>query len=765
MLKRVKLRSLLILGCVTFFFLVLVFRVFWIQVVNGEEWQTQVQTMIQKDQVIKASRGTITDRNNDVLATDAPAYTVVVNPKIIQEYELEDEVVARLHTLLNKPESEIEQHVRSKKEDGEYREYREVRQEGWKIEPALARKIDEFNEELKQKHKVLNAVFTVKETKRFYPQNNLAAHVLGYVNKEGNAVTGLEAYYDNELKGTDGKLLYERDRKGVSLPNSDQVYEPAVNGKKLRLTIDDKIQYYIEEAMEEAFAKYNPISMTVIAADPKTMEILGMANLPTYNPNTYGQTKEQKNFINHALQSIYEPGSTFKIVTLAGAVEEKMFNPNAHFVSQRTVIGGFRISDNGRYYGDMSYLAGVKRSSNIAFVNLGFRMLGREKLRHYIDEFGFGSKTGIDLPAEVPSPIKELVYDSEVAAAAYGHGLVQVTPIQQVAAISAIANGGKLMEPHVVKDIIDTETGATQTIQPKVVRQVISEKSAKDVSGYLEQVVADRDIGTGRYAYIDGYRVAGKTGTARKVVNGKYDENKDVVSFIGFAPVDDPKIAVLVVIDEPRVANVGGGTAAAPIFKQIVSQSLQYMGVPKAGSKDEGEKKTSKAFKPFNAPQLTGKTRKDAQNMLLQQGVAYETVGKGSTVVRQYPSPSALMTPGQRIYLLTEDSGDMEIPDLTGVSLRDSLELLTLMKISAKIDGEGYVIRQKEEKQGDKRVLSLLLQPAKETVTGVVPDLPEDTNEETDGKTQEEDADTPGDSTEESGGELESETSGTTSAP
>lgn len=765
MLKRVKLRSLLILGCVTFFFLVLVFRVFWIQVVNGEEWQDQVQTMIQKDQVIKASRGTITDRNNDVLATDAPAYTVVVNPKIIQEYNLEDEVVARLHTLLNKPESEIEQHVRNKKEDGEYREYREVRQEGWKIEPALARKIDEFNEELKQKHKVLNAVFTVKETKRFYPQNNLAAHVLGYVNKEGNAVTGLEAYYDNELKGIDGKLLYERDRKGVSLPNSEQVYEPAVNGKKLRLTIDDKIQYYIEEAMEEAFAKYNPISMTVIAADPKTMEILGMANLPTYDPNTYGQTKDQKNFINHALQSIYEPGSTFKIVTLAGAVEEKMFNPNAHFVSQRTVIGGFRISDNGRYYGDMSYLAGVKRSSNIAFVNLGFRMLGREKLRHYIDEFGFGSKTGIDLPAEVPSPIKELVYDSEVAAAAYGHGLVQVTPIQQVAAISAIANGGKLMEPHVVKDIIDTETGAIQTIQPKVIRQVISEKSAKDVSGYLEQVVADRDIGTGRYAYIDGYRVAGKTGTARKVVNGKYDENKDVVSFIGFAPVDDPKIAVLVVIDEPRVANVGGGTAAAPIFKEIVSQSLQYMGVPKANSKGEGEKKTSKAFKPFNAPQLTGKTRKDAQNMLLQQGVAYETVGKGSTVVRQYPAPSALMTPGQRMYLLTEDSGNMEIPDLTGVSLRDSLELLTLMKISAKIDGEGYVIRQKEEKQGDKRVLSLLLQPAKETVTGVVPELSEDTNEETDGKTQEEDTDAPGDLADESGVELESEASSTTSAP
>ncbi|MEK4056233.1 penicillin-binding transpeptidase domain-containing protein [Paenibacillus sp. FSL F4-0087] len=725
MVKRIKMRTLLIGGCITLFFLVLITRIFFIQVVNGGIWQERAAGLVEREQTIKASRGTITDRNGNILATDAPAYTVSVNPKIINQLGIEDVVTNKLSSLLGKSESEMRALVTAKKQDGTFFQQREVRSEGYKINPDLATKVEEFRKELKDDYKGQNAIVMTQESKRYYPEETLASHLLGYMSRDGKAVNGLEVSYDEQLTGIDGYLNYQNDAKGYKLPDSQDNYLPPQNGSNLKLTIDDTIQYYIEDAMKEAVAQYNPLSMTVIAADPNTMEILGMANWPTFNPNTYAETPDQKNFINHAIQSIYEPGSTFKIVTLAGAVEEKLFDPNATFESKRVYIGGYPISDNGHAYGRISYLEGVKRSSNIAFVNLGYNMLGGERLRHYIDQFGFGKKTGIDLPSESASPIKPLVYKSEIATAAYGHGLVQVTPIQQVAAISAIANGGKLMEPHLVKEIINPNDGTSEVIKPKVVRQVISKESSKLVSGYLEQVVADQTIGTGRNAYIEGYRVAGKTGTARKVVNGEYSKSKDVVSFIGFAPVNNPKIAMLIVIDQPDGSNIGGGTAAAPVFKKIVSQTLQYMGVPKDTVKTTDKKSKTTPVVQAKAPDLSGKTAKQARSQLLNAGIAYETLGQGENVIRQYPVAGAAMNPGQRIYLLTEESSKMKIPDLTGESLRDALEVLSLMKVGVTVKGEGYVVKQTEQVAGEQRTVELVLQTAKAAVTGIADEAPE----------------------------------------
>ncbi|MDR6725404.1 penicillin-binding protein 2B [Paenibacillus amylolyticus] len=726
MVKRIKMRTLLIGGCITLFFLVLVIRIFFIQIVNKDFWTEEASGLIEREQTIKASRGSITDRNGNVLATDAPAYTVSVNPLLINELGIEDEVTSRLSSILGKNESEMRAIVTAKKPDnGGFYAQREVRSEGYKIGPDLQAKVNEFREELQEKYKARNAIVMTQESKRYYPEETLASHLLGYMNRDGKAVNGLEVSYDDVLTGTDGHLNYQKDAKGIKLPGSEDTYLPPKNGKTLKLTIDDTIQYYIEDAMKEAVAKYNPLSMTVIAADPNTMEILGMANWPTFNPNTYGETPDQKNFINHATQSIYEPGSTFKIVTLAGAVEEKLFDPNATFESKRVYIGGYPISDNGHAYGWISYLEGVKRSSNIAFVNLGYNMLGGDRLRHYIDQFGFGKKTGIDLPSESASPIKPLVYKSEIATAAYGHGLVQVTPIQQVAAISAIANGGKLLTPHLVKEIINPNDGTTEVIKPKEVRQVISKESSKLVSGYLEQVVADQTIGTGRNAYIEGYRVAGKTGTARKWDGKEYSKSKDVVSFIGFAPVNNPKIAMLVLIDQPSGANIGGGTAAAPVFKKIVSQTLQYWGIPKETVSTGNSKTKAAPVIQSKAPDLIGKTAKQARSQLLNAGIAYETLGQGENVIRQYPAAGSLMNPGQRIYLLTEESSKMKIPDLKGSSLRDALEVLSLIKVGVTVKGEGFVVKQTEQVSGEQRTVQLVLQTAKAAVTGIADDAPD----------------------------------------
>ncbi|WP_138493223.1 penicillin-binding transpeptidase domain-containing protein [Paenibacillus pinistramenti] len=715
MTRRIKMRTLLIGGLTTLFFIVLMTRVFWIQVVNAGFWQDYAEKEWSKKEVIKAARGTITDRNGETLAVDIPAYTVAVNPRIIDQYKIQADVVEGLHSILGKPEDELLALVNAKDDEGKLYAQREVRLEGWKVDLEVKNKVEELQKKIKEEHHISDSgISFVNETKRYYPQKTLASHILGYMNRDGKPVTGLEAYFNKQLQGQDGELQYETDPKGIEVPEADKMYTPVKNGDNIKLTIDSTIQYYIESAMQKAYDSLKPISMTVIAADPNTMEILGMANMPTFNPNTYWVDAKPENFTNHALTSVYEPGSTFKIVTLAGAVQEGLFNPNETYQSGSIRVPGQTIHDINRSgWGNITFLEGVKRSSNVAFVKLGYEKLGPEKLKDYIEQFGFGQKTGIELPGEL-SGLVNMKYAADYAAASYGHGQLLVTPIQQVAAVSAVANGGKLLEPHLIKSITDPNTGKTSETEPKVVRQVISAESAKEVGSYLEQVVSDQKIGTGRHAYIDGYRVAGKTGTAVKVVNGEYDYSKSVVSFIGYAPVNDPKILVLVVIDQPQNSELGGSTAAAPVFKEIVSKALPYMGVPKTTvTKESADSKASAGVK---APSFTGKALKDATGELIKDGIAYEILGKGSKVVSQFPKEGTQMESGQRIYLLTEDSKTMAVPDLTGESLRDAVEVLSLMGISATAEGEGFVYGQTEttNKDGSRSVKLKLHSPKTE---------------------------------------------------
>ncbi|WP_256702374.1 penicillin-binding transpeptidase domain-containing protein [Paenibacillus sp. P32E] len=699
---------------------------FWLQILDGEYWQNKAASQWAHSATIKAVRGEIEDRNGNVLASDVPAYTVVVNPEVIAEQGIGQEVIDGLHNLLGKPVDELKPLIEAKdNKTGKYLKNREIRNEGWKIDKALKDKVVAFYEELGKKHDIRETgVGYVTEQKRYYPKGTLAAHILGFTDRDGKAIMGLEKYFDKQLKGTDGKLHYQSDGKGVKLPNSKDTYQPVVNGSNIKLTIDSTIQYYIQEAMQKAYDKYKPKSISVIAADPNTMEILGLANMPTFNPNEYWDTNQNAaGFYNHAIKSRYEPGSTFKIVTLAGVVQEKLFNPDDKFQSGQIYIKGYSrpLHDINRVgWGKISFLEGVKRSSNVAFVKLGYEMLGQERLLKYINEFGFNEKTGIDLPGETigivnPDPNKSV----ENATLAYGHGKVLVTPIQQLTAVSAIANGGKLMVPHVVKEITDPNTGKKTITQPEVVRQVISKESARETGGYLEQVVADQVKGTGRHAYIEGYRVAGKTGTAIKVNGTDYDRNKVLSSFIGYAPVNNPKIAVIVIIDEPQGENGGngGGAVAAPVFQEIVSQALPYMGVPKVSTNSADS--TSKTVKSTTAalrstPDLTGKTVQAARQLLIDQGFDFEAVGQGTNVVSQYPEKGTLLAVGQRIYLLSQQGDKPVIPDLRGQSLRDALEVLSLLKVGISVDGEGYVSGQTEGTKNGKTQVTLSLKPMNE---------------------------------------------------
>ncbi|WP_379131529.1 penicillin-binding transpeptidase domain-containing protein [Paenibacillus sp. sgz500958] len=719
----------------------LIGRVFYIQVLKGDFWQAQAADQRAHTSIIKAVRGVISDRNGTVLASDVPAYTVVISPKVIHERGIGEEVVTKLHELLGKPVNELQKLVEAKDKDGNYLENREVRNEGWKIDLELRDKVLAFRDELKKEHDIQETgIGIIQEQKRYYPNDTLAAHILGYTDRDGVAVAGLEALFDEKLKGVNGELDYQSDGKGYKLPDANETYKPVVNGDNLKLTIDRTIQYYIEKAMQKAYAEYQPVSMTVIAADPNTMEILGLANMPTFNPNEY-MNEELSGFYNHAIKSTYEPGSTFKIVTLAGTVQEKLFNPDAKFKSGSIKIKGVKnpLHDINRSgWGEITFLEGVKRSSNVAFVKLGYEMLGKEKLMQYITDFGFGQKTGIDMPGEAQGMV-DPKYEAEFATLAYGHGKVLVTPLQQLVAVSAIANGGKLMKPYVVKEITNPNTGEKTVTKPVVVRQVITKETAKETGGYLEQVVADHTIGTGRNAYIEGYRVAGKTGTAIKVEGKGYVKDKQLVSFIGYAPVNDPKIAVIVIIDEPNV-ELGGGALAAPVFKEIVSQSLQYMGVPKLSEENnedgnKGEESSTKNTAPAlrTTPDLTDKTMKEARALLLNKGFDFEGVGDGPTVTSQYPKAGTVLSSGQRIYLISQNGAGTSIPDLRGESLRDALEILTLLKVGIEVEGEGYVAEQVQGKKDGKTIISLKLKPLNEYGEDIPVEHSEDETETAEG--------------------------------
>lgn len=708
MIKRIKLRTLLIGGCITLFFVLLLGRVFWLQIVEGSFWQAHAESIWSQKKVIPAQRGQITDRNGSILAMNAPAYTVAVNPQVIKQLKLEDEISEGLSKLLNKDTDEIKNLIEKVNPNtGKLYAQVELRNEGWQIDQTLKNKVQAFKEDLEKKYNKRDVgIVFITEQKRYYPKNSLASHVLGYIQRTGEVISGIEASLNDTLKGTDGSLEYKSDGKGIEIPKASEIYTPPKDGENVALTIDSTIQYYIEEAVKEAYNELNPISISVIAANPKTMEILGMANAPTFNPNTYWEA-DPKDFFNHALKSIYEPGSTFKIVTLAGAIQEGFFNPEATYMAGKIRVPGRTIRDSSyNKLGSipLTYRQGVIRSSNVAFIKLGYEMMGPELLKQYVDNFGFGKKTGVELSGEIAGVVAPK-YAADFAAMSYGHGQLLVTPLQQIVAISAVANGGKLMKPHIVKETTNPQTEQVTVTKPEVIRQVITPETAKKTGLMLEEVVSDQKHGTGRHAYIDGYRVAGKTGTAIKVINGQYDHTKQVVSFIGYAPVDDPKIAVIVVIDQPQNSDLGGGTAAAPVFKKIVSQSLQYMGVPK-----RSDKQATKVENTLKVPDLSGLTLKAAKDKLVASGITYATLGKGDKLVSQFPKAGTILQGEQYMYLLTEAGDKIQIPDVKGRSLRDAMEILSALNVTVKSEGIGYVVSQTTTNENGKRVVTLRLE-------------------------------------------------------
>lgn len=633
----VRRRLFIVLLIAAALFAALCVRLGYVQLWMGEQLADKAEDSWRRNIPYAPKRGEIWDRNGVQLAYNISSPTVFAIPAQIKDRQA---AAAALAPILEMSEETLF----NKMKPGTM--LVSLKPGGRKMTLDKAQQIRDM---------AIPGIVVAEDNKRFYPFGSLAAHVLGFAGIENQGLTGVEAKYDKELSGVAGNVSFLSDAAGRQMPNSSDTYIAPKDGLTLQLTIDKQIQSVMERELDQAMTSLQADSIIAIAMDPNNGEILGMASRPTYEPDKYNQVPSEVYNRNLPIWMTYEPGSTFKIITLAAALEEKKVDlKNERFFDPGAVeIGGARLrcwKKGG--HGSQTFLEVVENSCNPGFVTLGNR-LGKEKLFEYIKHFGFGTKTGIDIGGEENGILFKLsqVGPVELATTAFGQG-VSVTPIQQITAVSAAINGGMLYKPHVAKAWINPATGAAvQTIEPEAVRKVISEDTSKQVREALESVVAK---GTGRNAFIDGYRVGGKTGTAQKVINGRYSPNEHIVSFVGFAPADNPQIVIYVAVDNPQGIQFGG-LVAAPIVKNMMEDALSILEVP---AREQQIGKTYKLGETpvVTVPNLVGKTVSDIYEDM-NMNFNLTSAGSGKTVIRQAPAAGARVERGStiRIYLGDED--------------------------------------------------------------------------------------------------------------
>ncbi len=614
--------------------IILIGRVFYIQVFAYNKLSKLANDLWSRNLPITAERGLILDRNGKVLAGNITTTSLVLIPNQIKNKE---QVTADLAKILNVSYDEMKKHVFKNTS------IERVHPEGRRLSFEIADQINALK---------YDGVYLLKESKRNYPNDNLLSHVLGYVGIDNQGLSGLELMYDNYLMGINGSIKYYSDGKGKRLPLSE-VYDEPVNGMDLYLTIDLDIQKAVERELDNVMNKYSPEHALIIVEDPNTGEVLGMASRPNFNPNNYQTYSVETINRNLPIWMTYEPGSTFKIITLAAAIEEKKVNifndyyyDSGSIMVENACIKCWKAGGHGHE----SFLNVVENSCNPGFVVLGQR-LGKENLFKYINDFGFGNKTRIDLNGEEDGIIFKLdrVGPVELATTAFGQG-ISVTPIQQINAVSAVINGGNLLKPYVVKRISDNASNTILFENNKTIIKdnIISKDTSNLVKFALESVVAN---GTGRNAYLENYRVGGKTGTAQKVSDGHYLIGNYILSFMGFMPADNPQVVVYVAIDNPKGVVQYGGTVSAPVAKHVLSDVASILKIKKT---NEGMPKVYNWFdeKYVVIPDVTGMNSDDAKKIL--KGFKIEYVGSGNTVINQNPHGNTYVSENATIKLMLD---------------------------------------------------------------------------------------------------------------
>jgi stage V sporulation protein D (sporulation-specific penicillin-binding protein) len=610
----------------------LIGRLAYIQVINNEFYLTKALSHQVRDIPLPAIRGSILDRNGMKLAFSMSTFTVWARPADITDAAAYGEA---LSTVLDEPAESISSRIGNP-------ESKLVR---------VAKGLPVSKADL-VKNKGLKGIWVTEGSKRVYPYGNFASHIIGHSTEDGNGLSGIEQILDEALSGLDGKIVSRTDAAGRTLPTGEElVYNPD-DGYNVVLTIDEVVQHFTEKAVEKGLKDFGAKRVMAVVMDPMTGEILAMTTKPDYDPNeprdlstlfTADQIAAMDDtsklnawnqiWRNPIVSDTYEPGSTFKLITTAAALEENKVTQNSTFNDiGYVIVNGVRINcwRKNNPHGFQTLTNGLENSCNPVFIEIGQR-LGKETFFKYVEDFGFTEKTGILLPAEGNALVQKLenIGPVELATMSFGQG-VSMTPIQIVTAVSAIVNGGNLMQPLIVKEFSDVNGEVVETFEPKVRRQVISKKSSDVMRQMMESVVLK---GSGKLAYIPGIGVGGKTGTTEKLVDGRYSKDLAYASFVGFAPVEDPKVVVLVIVDEPADINFGS-IVAAPIAHNILLDTLRYMNV---------EPELLDASKMVTVPDLIGKTYGKAQAILGASGLLINTVpidldDSGAIVQKQYPA-------------------------------------------------------------------------------------------------------------------------------
>lgn len=703
--------AILFVGFALLFF-ILFSRVLFIQATgkaDGHELKNEALQKYRRTDVLEAKRGTIYDVNNEVIAEDTSSFTIAAildesvttdkkEPNHVTDPEKTAKVLAK---YLDMEAAEI---LKRLKKDGNPFQV-EFGSAGRGLSNSVKRKIEDEH---------LPGITFIRQAKRFYPNGKFASHLIGFtqqveeegedgkITSETEGQMGIEKSYEKYLKGKDGKIRYTSDLWGYLLPDRHEMVAEPENGDDIYLTIDSKIQTFLEDALNEVEAQYDPSKVFAIVAEAKTGKILAMSQRPTFHPGT--REGLGVNWRNDLVEYTFEPGSTMKIFTLAAAIEEGVFHAEETYESGTYKVSGtrpIRDHNNGKGWGTITYEEGVQRSSNVAMANLLEKMTPGV-FRQYLEDFRLGQKTGIELPNEAPGSI---LYDFpiEQVTTSYGQGST-VNAMQMIQGVTAIANDGKMMKPYVIDKIIDNTTGETIVhTEPEVVGEPISKETADETLDVLETVLTAEN-GTGKPYQIEGYDVAGKTGTAQLVgEDGKYltGANNYLFSFMGIAPKDDPELIVYVAVAQPKLENESGSAPVSRIFNPVMRNSLQYLNVKPA------ENIVSKTVK---LKDFTGEKTFKAREAYEKYGVDPVIIGTGNEIVKQVPAAGEKMLQGEKAVLLTEDNWKM--PDMTGWALRDVMKITEIAGLKLSYSGTGYVISQNIKtdsvlKEGQKLIVQL----------------------------------------------------------
>ncbi|MBM6840836.1 stage V sporulation protein D [[Clostridium] spiroforme] len=615
---------------VIFLIVALILKVGYIQIINRNEIYEKAIQSWQRSFPVQANRGKIYDSTGSILASDLTTSSLVVVPSQITDKAT---TALQLAKILNVSETVLKEKLEKKVS------IQRISPEGRQLDDSTARAISRLS---------LPGVYLIKDTKRYYPNHNYLSHCLGFVGIDNQGLLGLELEYDEYLSGENGSIDYYMDAKSHNLNMYPSTYTSPQSGMNITLTVNKDIQDIVERELNNAYDTYHPEGIWALAMDPQNGDILAIASKPDFDPNDYKNSSQDIYNQNIPIWKTYEPGSTFKIITFASALNENLFDmdQDTYYDKGYEYVSGARIKSWKKGgHGLQTFREVLQNSSNPGFVEIG-RRLGKDRLYQYVQDFGLTEKTGVDLPGESSGIMfdYENFHELEQATVAFGQG-ISLTPIQLVRAICACVNGGELLRPHILKEITNSSNSdIVYQREKEVIRKVISDETSAKVRDALESVVSE---GGGRNAYIEGYRIGGKTGTAQKAVNGSYVGGGYILSFVGIAPINDPEIVLYIAMDNPQNCVQYGGTTVAPIARKMFLDILPILGVEKV-TQQKSKEYSATDIKRIKVKNYIGKTR----NEIADPEIHFEYIGNGKKVIDQLPRKGEYIDSGDTVILM-----------------------------------------------------------------------------------------------------------------